>query len=273
MRRIKKHTAEKLEYIRKYIAAYLVAAKTVPIKYYIDAFAGTGICILCNEKCKSKDCDESCNKGKQLDGSALIALKDKNHFARYFLCELSNKNILVLKDSITKKIDNKRLQKIEFIQGDSNIKIPEYINTFSGWSSSLVLLDPEGPEINWETIKSLSMLNRVDLLILYPYDMAFVRMTKEYKNKLDLVYGSSEWQQIYKESKTIDQRRAGLLGYYINNLKKLGLIYTEFKVIRTRYRSGKSLYHFILSSKKPIAVKIMRDIFNKPLDNQIRMKL
>ena len=54
MRRVKNHTAEKLKYFKKYIEGYLVATKRLPEKYYIDAFAGTGKCILCNEKCKSR---------------------------------------------------------------------------------------------------------------------------------------------------------------------------------------------------------------------------
>ena len=55
MRRIKSYTVEKLTYFSKYVKAYLKATKRLPEKYYIDAFAGTGKCILCDiTQCKSE---------------------------------------------------------------------------------------------------------------------------------------------------------------------------------------------------------------------------
>lgn len=70
MRKVKEHTLQKLKYFEKYINAYLNATKKLSKKYYIDAFAGTGKCIL--------------EKTREIkDGSAIIALKAKISFDGY----------------------------------------------------------------------------------------------------------------------------------------------------------------------------------------------
>ena len=275
MRRIKTHTVEKLVYFKKYIEAYLVATKRLPIKYYIDAFAGSGTCILCDKKCKSKGnlrCLR-CGKGKLIDGSAMISLRTKNHFSGYLFADL-NKNCINDLEKCIKKLDKSLQKKIVIEKSDANIilkKIYKYIPKYSG---CLIFLDPEGSELKWETIKYLSKINKVDILMLYPYDMALVRLTKNYRGKLDKFYGSKDWIKIYKDKKysNPDKRKQALLDFYIKNLKELGFKYFAYEQIRRKLRSGNPLYHLILVSHHPLAKKIMTNIFNIELDGQKKFK-
>jgi three-Cys-motif partner protein len=277
MRRIKIHTVEKLEYIRKYIEAYSIATKSLPARYYIDAFAGSGTCLLCSEKCTSKGGIRclKCGKGRVIDGSAIISLKIKNTFNKYVFIELNDSCI----KELMKVINDQKLDlpgKINFVKGDSNIWFKDIYKYISGYVGCLIFLDPEGPELQWETIKQLSKINKVDLLILYPYDMSLVRLTSapEYKQMLDNFYGDEKWMELYSDPKNFDatRKRKVLLDFYINNLEKLGFGFVRYKQIRKRLREGKPLYHLVLASHRKVAAKIMDDIFNKELDGQERIK-
>lgn len=275
MRRVKSHTAEKLEYFRKYIEAYLLATKKMPIKYYIDAFAGTGKCVLCVEKCKSRGGIKcvKCNKGKIINGSALISLKTKSQFSGYIFIELDDKKIKKLRKFINDEAGG-ILSKIVIKQGDSNVLLKQVYKYIPRYAGCLILLDPEGPELFWETIEYLSKIRKVELLILYPYDMSLVRLTTDYGDKLDKFYGTPKWSEIYKNrnNTSANLTKTKLLGFYIDNLKKLGFEYVIYKQIRKRLRGGKPLYHFILATHHPAGAKIMGDIFDKELDGQTKMK-
>lgn len=279
MRRIKPHTAHKLEYIKKYIDAYLVATKRLGNRYYIDAFAGTGKCLLCDKFCTSlggKKCVD-CSKGKIIDGSVLISLNSKNTFEKYLFIEKEKKYIEEMEKIISENFSDDLIKRIEVKQGDSNILLnDDFVHSVGYYTGCLILLDPEGPELLWETIKTLSYLKKADLLILYPYDMALVRMTKEnkYKEKLDNFFGFPEWQDICSDKKLIpEEKKQKILDLYIGNLKKIGFEYVTYRQIRRNLRRGNPLYHLILATHNPTGIKIMKDIFDKELDGQTKMKL
>jgi len=274
MKRIKNHTLQKLAYFGKYIRAYLVATKRLPAKYYIDAFAGTGKNILCNESCESKGgrrCID-CGKGKEVDGSALIALKIKDVFDKYILIELKKTNSNCLKAVIESEIDRDRIENVDFIEGDCNKILSQIHKGISENTGCLFFLDPQGSELFWSTIESLSKIKKADLFILYPYDMSLVRLTTNCKNKLDRFYGTSKWLDIYKGEVDANNRQKKLLNFYINNLKDLGFR-ISYRQINIRLREGKRLYHLIVATRHPVGEKIMKYIFNKELDGQQKMKL
>lgn len=274
MKRIKSHTLEKLAYFKKYIEAYLVATKRLPVKYYIDAFAGTGKNILCDEICKSKGGKRciDCGKGKEIDGSVLIALKIKNIFDKYILIELKKKNLNCLKTIIKDEIDYDRVKNIDLMYGDCNKLLSQIHKNIPKGTGCLFFLDPQGSELFWSTIKSLSKIKKADFLILYPYDMSLVRLTTNCKYKLDKFYGTSKWFDIYEGEIDASSKQKKLLDFYINNLKGLDfrIIYRQ---INTRLREGKRLYHLIYATRHPVGEKIMKHIFNKELDGQQKMKL
>lgn len=270
MRRIKDHTFEKLQYIRKYVSAYLVATKSIRVKYYIDAFSGTGKCVLCSESCNSKGSKCNCGKGKIVDGSAMVVIKQPQKFSKYFLFELGPKNFKELVKCLESESGDK-LKLIETVKGDCNIEIPKIIGKLNGFGSCLALLDPEGPELDWKTIESLAKFRRMDLLVLFPYDMALSRLVKDYQEKNDYFFGSKEWQSAHASAPTIQSRRTKMLEYFTNNLKDLGFTHIVSKLIKSRYRGGNPLYHFILASRYNVAAKIMNDIFEKSLDTQRKL--
>lgn len=277
MRRIKNHTVEKLGYISKYFKAYLDATNKLPNKVFIDAFAGTGKCVLCNEKsCDSsggEKCDK-CGKGKLHDGSSVIALKTAKSFNEYILIEINDRNIKKLEKTLREEISEERLKKVFFKKGDSNVLLCEIAKSATPYCGYLIFLDPEGSELKWSTLICLSHIAKADILILYAYDMALVRLTTDYKDKLDKFYGSADWQKIYGDKiLRSDEKATKLLNFYTDNLKKIGFKYVVAKPISTRLRGGKRLYHLVLATKHWAGEKIMKNIFDKELDGQLKMPL
>lgn len=272
MRRIKSHTSEKLEYIRKYMEAYLVATKKLPTKYYIDAFAGSGKCVICDVECKSKGGKKCllCTRGRIVDGSVLISLKTKNKFSGYIFIEINKSNIKELEKFILQEFSEDLRKLIKIKEADSNELLKNLYQYVSKYTGCLIFLDPEGPELFWDTIKYLSKIQKVELLILYPYDMSLVRLTKNFEEKLDKFYGDHEWSAIYndKNNYNAEKRKVMLLDFYVNNLKKIGFEHVVLKQIRRNLRTGRALYHLILATHHPAGKKIMEDIFNKELDGQ-----
>lgn len=257
MRLIKEHSLQKLEYLRKYIDGYLSATKRLRVKYYIDAFSGTGKCILYNTK-------------QQVDGSALIALKATGIFNKYILIEKDKTNFKILKECIKNEILEDRLKLIEFYNKDCNEFLKEYNYNPSPYVGYFILLDPAGPELQWETINLLSKLKKIDLLILYPYDMALVRLVNKYPQKLDKFYGTNKWFDIYKKRRDAADARRKLLKFYIRNLEALGFEseLIDCRPVRRKLREGKLLYYLIFATHSPVAKKIISDIFNKELNGQ-----
>jgi three-Cys-motif partner protein len=262
MRLIKEHSLQKLEYLRKYIKGYLTATKRLQTKYYIDAFAGTGKCLLHNTK-------------QQVDGSSLIALRAEGIFSKYILIEKNENNFKILKECLKNEIPEDRLNLIEFYNGDCNVFLKEYKFNPSPYVGYFVLLDPAGPELEWETINVLSKLKKIDLLILYPYDMSLVRLVTKYPWKLDKFYGSKEWLDIYKKRTSATNARNNLLKFYIHNLEQLGFEseFIDCRPIRRKFREGKLLYYLIFATHNSVAKKIISYIFNKELDGQETLKL
>jgi len=275
MRRIKKHSEQKLAYFQKYINAYVKVTQVLPKIIYIDAFAGTGKCKTCQIKCKTKGgkkC-EICKEGKIVDGSALLSLKTDRPFNEYIFIELDEKNFTKLRQNVdaATDIDINRKNKIKYIGGDANKELLKIAKNTDQYTGNFIFLDPEGSELTWATITALSKIRKIDLLILYPYDMALVRLIKDYPQKLDRFFGTKEWKGIYDSSGTTQKKKDNLLLFYKENLGKLGFLFPEAKQIKQKLYSGHPLYHLIFASRNPTAIKIMSQIFNKELDNQTKM--
>ncbi|MFZ3057433.1 MAG: three-Cys-motif partner protein TcmP [Minisyncoccales bacterium] len=278
IRKIKPHTIDKLTLVDKCTNAYLVATKRLTSKYYIDAFAGTGKCFLCSRvNCLINNTEEclNCGRGKIIDGSCLRVLKIKNKFDKYFFIDLKKSNVNLLKECVNddKEVNSSLKEKIEYIKGDSNkvLKIICEKLKDEKYLGCLAFLDPEGPELYWETIKYLSEIPKIDLLILYAYEMSLVRLTREYKEKLDKFYGGEEWREVYRKGSSTQKRTNNLLNFYIDNLKKLGFMVAEKRITR-KMRGGHPLYHLIGASKNKAGFNIFQGVLNnKELDGQRKL--
>jgi three-Cys-motif partner protein len=149
-------TQEKLAYVERYARAFMAAMgpKRQQGKWkslvYIDLLAGPGRCI-----------DRATND--EFHGSPLRALQVQPAFDRLYLTDLNPENIEVLQ----KRIPTKDRDRVDCRSGDCNILAMDIINQLSGRTLGLAFLDPEGFEVDFETLKVL-VTRRIDVLYLFP---------------------------------------------------------------------------------------------------------
>ena len=205
-------TTDKLERLRKYLAAYMQIMKKQPFRVaYIDAFAGTGY-IQVN---KTEDAQGSLlpdiEMKRFVEGSARMALQTDPPFDVYIFIERRKKHVAELKK-----------MKGEFPNLKDRI-VPEYAeaNAFisdlcsKNWKSrrAVMFLDPYGMQVSWNTIEAIAKTKAIDLWILFPLGVAVNRLIKKngkisesVRRKLDIMFGATDWFDEFYRPK----ERAGL---------------------------------------------------------------
>ena len=178
-------TVEKLERIRKYLAAYVQILKGqtswCEAFSYIDAFAGTGY----NSR-RSTANGESTDpellsevaaddNQKFLDGSARIALQIEPSFTSYHFIEKSTARARELEKL---KAEFPQLSERIFVtSGDANEQIQQFCRTWD-WSKrrAVLFLDPFGMQVSWTTIVAIARTGAIDMWLLFPAGIGVNRM-------------------------------------------------------------------------------------------------
>ena len=256
--RIGKWTALKLEYLDNYLQGYVVATKKARETHYIDAFAGCGECVIKQS-------------GQNIDGSPWRALNAVPRFSRYHFIEEKP----TLATHLRKSIANRGFTNFSVYTGDCNQvilhdvlpRIPRNVPCFA-------FLDPFGLQLHWTTVCALASHRqglKVELLILYPYDMAVSRLFSLAKTnraisvKLTNFYGDESWktqlEQSVEANENTKQRRECFVKLYVRNLQSLG--YKFVKVYGPLYSHRRPLYHVIFASDSAVGARIMHDVWSK----------
>ncbi len=255
---IHKWTALKLEFLDHYLQAYVRATKQAREIHYIDAFAGCGDYVVIEN-------------GYLVEGSPWRALNTVPAFTEYYLVEKEEK----LASHLRQRIFDKDIRNAHVYTGDCNKVIPELIlPKISKNVPSFAFLDPTGLQLHWKTIESLASHRRhwkMELLILYPYDMAIGRLLRlalqnpASYNTLTRIYGDEKWKVEIAESleaeETAKQRRERFLQLYTNNLRALGYKYVE--PYGPLYSRRMPLYYVVFASDHPIGARIMQAVWGK----------
>lgn len=158
---------------------------------YIDLFAGAGFA-------KIK------NTNKIRMSSALIALSVPHQFNKYIFCEQDEKCFSALKIRVEKNFPDAN---VEFIQGDSNLIVNEIINAIPRHSYEEKVLrfcfvDPFSLNLKFTTIQKLSVIGKIDFLILLALHMDANRNLFNYisenSDKVDEFINDVSWRQPFK---------------------------------------------------------------------------
>lgn len=250
-------TALKIEYLDHYLQAYVHATKRAREIHYIDAFAGCGNCVIIEN-------------GYLVEGSPWRALNTVPAFTQYYFVEKK----VTLASHLQRAVLDKGLKNAHVYAGDCNQVIPaEILPRIPQDVPSFAFLDPTGLQLHWQTIERLASHRRhwkIELLILYPYDMAIARLFPLTRmpvtySTLTRYYGDESWMfQLIKSleaKETSEQRREHFVQLYTNNLRALGYRYVE--PYGPLYWGRKPLYHVIFASDHPVGAKIMRAVWDK----------
>lgn len=198
---IGKWSIEKLDLLRKYLAAYLkilTNQRWCRGYEYIDAFAGTG---------KPKTRDEQ----RYIDGSPRIALSLTPAFTQYHFIEQSNWRMAKLEKLHGEFPDHN----ITIYHGDCNKIIREQILLQLLYTSSkraIAFVDPFGMQFEWQTMEQLAETETVEVVLNFPV-MAIKRgilrkhpemISETSRERLVRFWGTEDWMvDLYREEQTL----------------------------------------------------------------------
>lgn len=263
--------AEKLHYIRRYLEMVSTSMGTKNWRNirYIDLFAGPGKCLI-------RDTNEI------LLGSALIATTSAPTFTDYVFVDLSPENLAALQQRCSSM--NGVSQRCAYRVGDSNQVVNDLVCEIQArdqqyirgsWGSlNVALLDPEGLELAWSTVETLSQVNKMDLIIHYSQfgitrNLANLH-ERESETAVDRFFGDTHWRTIYRaesargaKSGTIHRL---LIEHYKQKLAQLGYEVRDYgdsietePLMRSSHRNA-PLYRLLFASKHPLGNKFWKEV-------------
>ncbi len=261
-------TAEKLWYLERYLSQTLTALRDKPWRglHYIDLFAGPG---------KGRT-----SAGDVLLGSPLLAVTLKYRFTGYFFSDIDGAYIDALRQRCSGVPD------VRYFVGDANEVVRTVTEIINGidreyllgqWSSmNVAFLDPEGLELKWDTVETLSRVRRMDMLIYYPQMGINREASKEYQKSpptsLDYFFGGSEWRDVYAHYPR-RELHSRLVELYKRKLRQLGYK-VDFDISEPLMRNKRRrapLYRLLLVSKHPLGAKFWRNALAKDRYGQKRL--
>lgn len=274
---------EKMFYVKRYIDTFEVAmrGKDWRRRIFIDLFAGPG-------KCNIRESAEI------ILGSPLLALQTSHPFTDYYFVDMDQQNL----DTLARRSQSSTVpaEHVHLLVGDANQRVDEIAADIAKFDKqfikgllpclNLAFLDPEGLELEWETVETLGRMNRMDVIIHYSQNGLTRNLDRCYASQdetvVDRFFGDRNWRQVYKnvseKKEKIGIHRA-LIDYYKSKLNKLGYVVINDSeeiarepLIRNTKRNA-PLYRLIFASKHPLGNKIWNEVTKKDVYGQGRLPL
>jgi three-Cys-motif partner protein len=255
----------KLDIIRDYAQAYstiLTAQKNPSLHHiYIDAFAGAGI-------------HYSKNKKEFVPGSPINALCVKPPFRELHLIDMNSEKADYLHELV------KDESTVSVYNGDCNNILLESIFplcVYKNYRRALCLLDPYGLHLNWEVIETAGKMKSIEIFLNFPVvdmnrNVLWTNPDGVDQNQIDRMnsfWGDDTWRKVaydcsgnlfgYQE-KTDNQTMACA---FRKRLKEVAEFSYVPEPIPMRNRKSAIVYYLFFASQKPVATKIVKEIFDK----------
>jgi len=256
----------KLEIVEKYARAYSIILAKKKFSYvYIDGFAGPGVHI-------------SKSTGEFIPGSPLNALNISPSFHEYHLIDLDGDKTEYLKELARGR------RNVYVYHGDCNEILLEKIFPQLKWEDyrrGLCLLDPYGLHLSWEVIETAGKMRTIDLFLNFPImDMNRTALWRDWWRvseygiqRMTRFWGDESWKDIaYTQEETlfgperVKATNEDIVKAFRTRLrKKAGFNYVP-EPIPMRNSQGAVIYYLFFASHKPVAAKIVTDIFSRYRD-------
>lgn len=270
-------TIVKFTFLREYLNAYVDATKRIRTRSdvcFMDIFAGPGH-------------DRERDTGHVVDGSPLIAMSLHSGFGRFIFLDIQEKNIRQLEhEAATRGLTNST----HTIIGDCNLAIDEALSYSPRRGATFCFIDPASGDAHWSTIKKIAQYKpegsrKVELFILFPYDMALVRFLARSEDpqllgRLDterrmnaVMPDTVRWKAVYQTRnrrliRPSEARRRFAYIYWMG-LKDLGYQHVlQPKLLTTP--KGRPLYFLYFASDHPAGERIMSHVLNKSRETNAR---
>ena len=255
----------KLEIVGKYGSAYTTAFKNTRLKkYYIDGFSGAGVHL-------------SKATATQVEGSPSRALKISPPFDGFYFIDLDEEKTSYLQSICGNRSD------VHIHTGDST----EYLTKellpqiqYKNYKRALCLLDPYGLHLNWEVMYQAGQSKAIDMFLNFPVmDMNRNAIWKNPENvpqdgieRMKKYWGDESWKQAaYAESpqrnffgpEIVKQGNPEIVAAFRQRLIKLAGFKFVPEPLPMRNSTNAVVYYLFFASQKPVAERIITDIFNK----------
>jgi three-Cys-motif partner protein len=254
----------KLDIIRDYAKAYSTILAAQPRLYhvYVDAFAGAGVHL-------------SKLRGEGIPGSPLIAVDTEPPFREYHFIDLDGT-----------KTDNLRAlfkgrPNVHIYPGDCNRIMLEKVLPnvrFEQFRRGLCLLDPYGLHLKWEVIAKAGELGTIDMFLNFP--IADMNRNVFWRNpegvdeddiaRMNAFWGDETWRKVaYEPVQTLfepEEEKAdnqAIADAFRARLRKVAGFKNVPEPIPMRNSKGAVVYYLFFASAKPVAERIVNDIFRK----------
>lgn len=278
-------TERKLQAFSKYVWSYLKILKRQPQwqTIYFDGFAGSGQRTTSNLEAQElyKQLSLSPEEENIYKGAAerVLTLADGLLFDYHYFVDANVQSLEQLKTKL-QTLPNSKKTSLNFKAGDCNKWLRELATALKNKKyAALVLLDPFGMQINWESIAALKG-TRSDIWILVPTGVIINRLLYrngqlEHLDKLQSFFGLSEEvikTEFYKteikptlfgdEDQVVTKvvnPIAHIMNLYIKQLKTVWNYVTE-EPLRLENTKGRPLFHLVFASNNATALRIAKDI-------------
>ncbi|MCF6215052.1 MAG: three-Cys-motif partner protein TcmP [Emcibacter sp.] len=200
-------TGKKFDVIGEYLSMYQRALGNTSLQtVYIDGFAGSGEIPLV--ELNNNLFDEEVKT--VIAGSADRALNVDKPFDHYVFIDKRKKCV----EALQKRFQgNPNANRVNYVIGDANEHI-QNICRYGNWcfKRGVVLLDPFGSQVDWETIKAIAKTKALDLWYLFPAGLSVFRQIGKdgrvdptHESSITRLLGTDEWKTAFlKPSKQRD---------------------------------------------------------------------
>jgi three-Cys-motif partner protein len=253
----------KLDIIRDYAKAYSTILSKKRLQHiYIDAFAGAGIHL-------------SKTTGDLVEGSPLIAVNTEPPFKEYHLIDFDGHKVENLRTMFAGRPD------VHVYEGDCNQVLLDKVlpkARYEDYRRGLCLLDPYKLNLNWNVIHKIGQMKSIDMFLNFPiadmnrnvfwHDPSGV--DADDIGRMNAFWGDEIWRSVaYKPVKTLfdieDEKTdnktiAAAFQERLRNVAGFGNVPPPIPMRNTK---GATVYYLYFASPKPVAQKIVADIFDK----------
>lgn len=194
-------------------------------------------------------------------GSPLIALTTKASCDNYWFNELDVHHFNSLKQRVSA---SERASQVHYSQEDANSAVDvvmneietmdKHANSLGKWSTfNIAFLDPEGLEINWETVEKLASAKRMDLII--NFSVSGINRNLHNPEVLNRYFGNNDWSKYISGS--FPARRREWINLYRKQLERFDYHVitdeeTGHQEIRMRNSKNAEVYCLVFASKHPL---------------------
>lgn len=258
----------KLEIVRKYAQEYskILSAQRNPSFHhaYIDGFAGAGFNV-------------SKASGELVPGSPLNALGIQPPFRAFYLVDLDGGRASLLRDLVGPRDD------VSVFDGDCNTVLVQEVFPnvrYEEYRRGLCLLDPYGLDLGWHVILAAGRARSIELFLNFPVmDMNRNVLWSNpdgvdpmQAERLTRFWGDETWRHVaYSTARNLfgwsmKEPTDVVVEAFRGRLREAAGFKHVPEPIPMRNSRGATVYYLFFASHKPVAEKIVRDIFGRYRD-------